>query len=133
MLISPIAVAIANENDTTDKKILFKGIDQKASDAEIHNATKLTSPSDDAPSLTVLVYGQNGKAAHWSNDSEFKEANDDSAFKFVSDLNSLIESLRFIAPNADVFRAKMNNDAQNNATILSVTQNLELRIWTMAE
>ncbi|MBO5215400.1 MAG: leucine-rich repeat protein, partial [Clostridia bacterium] len=96
-VLSPVTlVNVASAVETEEDANLFVGYSDDAID--IHEATRLSSPSLDAPSLTVLVHGQGGKAYNWSN-------NNNEIFTY--DSSSLIESLRFIAQNADVYLAKV--------------------------
>ena len=55
--------------------------------------------------MTVLVHGQGGNASHWSNDGNKN---------FVYDSTSLIESLRVLYPNSDVFLADMITSTKFN-------------------
>ena len=89
---SPFAlVSVVAADENTEDVNLFIGYSDGTID--IHEATRLTSPSSDAPSFTVLVHGQGGDASDWSNDANYE---------FAYDSNSLIETLRSIAPNSEV-------------------------------
>ena len=69
---------------------------------EIHEATRLQTASDDAPSITVLVHGQGGNASAWSNNGKGK---------FAYDSTSLIEVLRKQVKYVDVYWARMAKNA----------------------
>ncbi len=70
---------------------------------EIHKMTRLNSASEDSPSITLIVHGQGGDAAHWSNDNDYN---------FAYDTNSMIENLRRLAGNANVYWAKMDGEVE---------------------
>ncbi|MBR2376505.1 MAG: InlB B-repeat-containing protein [Clostridia bacterium] len=100
---SPFAlVSAAATDENTEDANLFVGHSDGSID--IHEATRLTSPSSDAPSLTVLVHGQGGRASHWSNNG---------AGAFTYDSSSLIESLRFTAQDAEVYLADVKGNYEN--------------------
>lgn len=104
---SPFAlVSAAAADENTEDVNLFVGHSDGTID--IHEATRLTSPSSDAPSLTVLVHGQGGRASHWSNNN---------AGTFTYDSSSLIESLRFTAQDADVYLADVKGIYEEPETL----------------
>lgn len=107
LLISPIMAITVNAATSSDAPYSdeFKGYGKEKTNEEIHSLTRLTSPSEDAPSMTVLVHGQGGNASHWSNDENEN---------FVYDSTSLIESLRVLYPNSDVYLADMITSTKFN-------------------
>lgn len=106
-VLSPFTlVSVAATEEKTEDDNLFIGHSDGTID--IHEATRLTSPSLDAPSLTVLVHGQGGRAYHWSNDNNKV---------FTYDSSSLIESLRFIAQDADVYWADVKEVYEEQRTL----------------
>lgn len=68
LLISPIMAITVTAATSSDASYSdeFKGYGEEKTNEEIHLLTRLTSPSEDAPSMTVLVHGQGGNASHWS-------------------------------------------------------------------
>lgn len=102
-ILSPLAAISASAVTITGSPTLFSGYGYGKTDEYIHNITRLDAPSEDAPSITILVHGQGGEASHWSNDVNYD---------FAYDSGSLIEMLRSLAPNAEVLWARMNNKTQ---------------------
>ena len=102
-IISPLATIGASAATVSGSPTLFSGYGYGKSDEYIHNITRLDSPSEDSPSVTILVHGQGGEASHWSNDTNYD---------FAYDPSSLIETLRSIAPNSEVLWARMKNKTQ---------------------
>lgn len=64
LLISPIMAITVTAATSSDASYSdeFKGYGEEKTNEEIHLLTRLTSPSEDAPSMTVLVHGQGGNA-----------------------------------------------------------------------
>ena len=119
LLISPIMAITVTAATSSDASYSdeFKGYGEEKTNEEIHLLTRLTSPSEDAPSMTVLVHGQGGNASHWSNDDPW--SNDpnwskEKGVEFEYDSTSLIESLRTLYPNSDVFLADMITSTKFN-------------------
>lgn len=111
-IISPLATIGASAATVSGSPTLFSGYGYGKSDEYIHNITRLDSPSEDSPSVTILVHGQGGEASHWSNDTSYDFAYDPSPLIFAYDPSSLIETLRSIAPNSEVLWARMKNKTQ---------------------
>jgi len=83
----------------------FEGYSPNKCNEAIHHATRLANPSEDAPSMTILVHGQEGNASHWSNDG---------SGNFFYDETSIIEVLRGNGDFAEVYWARMAKDSNGD-------------------
>ncbi len=104
---SPFAlVSVVAADENTEDVNLFIGHSDGTID--IHEATRLTSPSSDAPSLTVLVHGQGGSANNFSNDGNSN---------FVYDKDSLLDVLDLRSSyNVNLFWAKFETKGKTIKT-----------------
>ena len=118
-----ILVSITNVNadsDSTYETIYYEGYwkeywnendnktDKEKSYAELHQLTRIPSQSNDAPSITVFVHGYGGNASHWSNDSKGN---------FAYDPTSLIEQLKEVDVDANMYFAKYTSSIMDNLVI----------------
>ena len=119
IIVFNIIVSVTNVNadsDSTFETVYYEGYWGETWDDELHQLTRLPSQSNDIPSVTILVHGQGGDASHWSNDSNGE---------FVYDSTSLIEKLRLIAGDANVYLAKFTSASMGDLLIEKCEQEIK--------